>query len=364
MDSLTERRSVLPGYLYTSSSLFRQQQGEVRPRQDLLKSNSSYLLQKLRRSPSPGGERERFTIPAPFEGGRKIEMYTTDYFLACGLGGLICCGLTHTGVTPIDVVKCNMQIAPKKYTSVTGGFRTVVAEEGLRGLYRGWAPTFVGYCIQGAGKYGFYEFFKKRYTDAVGPEFAAKYNTLVFLGASASAEFIADIGLCPFEAVKVRVQTQPGFARGLADGLPKLIASDGYAGLYKGLIPLWGRQIPYTMMKFSTFEKTVEALYKNVVPVSKEECSKSTQLGVSFTAGYIAGIACAIISHPADNLVSFLNNAKGATVAQAVQELGIPALFTRGLPLRIFMIGTLTGAQWVIYDAFKVAIGLPTTGGH
>jgi solute carrier family 25 phosphate transporter 3 len=27
------------------------------------------------------------------------------------------------------------------------------------------------------------------------------------------------------------------------------------------------------------------------------------------------------------------------------------------------MIGTLTGAQWGIYDAFKVFVGLPTTGG-
>lgn len=301
-------------------------------------------------------------IAAPSESG-KIELYSTEYFLACGLGGLLCCGLTHTAVTPMDVVKCNMQIAPKKYTSISGSFKTVVKEEGLRGLYHGWAPTFFGYCIQGACKYGFYEFFKKRYSDAVGAENAKRYKTLVYLGASASAEFIADIGLCPFEATKVRVQTQPGFARGLTDGMPKLIASDGFAGLYKGIVPLWGRQIPYTMMKFATFESTVEALYKHLVPVPKSECSSGTQLGVSFAAGYIAGIACAIISHPADNLVSFLNNAKGATVSQAVQEMGMTALFTRGLPLRIVMIGTLTAAQWAIYDSFKVYIGFPTTGG-
>ena len=34
------------------------------------------------------------------------------------------------------------------------------------------------------------------------------------------------------------------------------------------------------------------------------------------------------------------------------------ALATRGLPLRIVMIGTLTGLQWGIYDAFKVYVGL------
>lgn len=32
--------------------------------------------------------------------------------------------------------------------------------------------------------------------------------------------------------------------------------------LYRGLSSLWGRQIPYTMMKFASFEKTVVALYE------------------------------------------------------------------------------------------------------
>jgi hypothetical protein len=43
---------------------------------------------------------------------------------------------------------------------------------------------------------------------------------------------------------------------------------------------------------------------------------------------------------------------------QAVKNLGLLGLFTRGLPLRILMVGTLTGAQWMIYDSFKVMIGL------
>lgn len=46
------------------------------------------------------------------------------------------------------------------------------------------------------------------------------------------------------------MQTVPGFARGLGDGLPKFVAQEGVAGLWKGVVPLWGRQIPYTMMKF------------------------------------------------------------------------------------------------------------------
>lgn len=43
-----------------------------------------------------------------------------------------------------------------------------------------------------------------------GPENAAKYQTLLFLAGSASAEFFADIGLCPWEAVKVSHQPASG----------------------------------------------------------------------------------------------------------------------------------------------------------
>lgn len=34
-------------------------------------------------------------------------------------------------------------------------------------------------------------------------------------------------------------------------------ANEGSAGLYKGLKPLWGRQVPYTIVKFVAFEKIV-----------------------------------------------------------------------------------------------------------
>lgn len=39
----------------------------------------------------------------------------------------------------------------------------------------------------------------------VGPDNAEKYQTLVFLAGSASAEVIADVALAPFETIKVRV---------------------------------------------------------------------------------------------------------------------------------------------------------------
>ena len=54
-----------------------------------------------------------------------------------------------------------------------------------------------------------------------------------------------------------------------------------------------------------------------MVPKPRSECTKAEQL---VAAGYIAGVFCAIVSHPADTLVSYLNTAPG--MGDAVRTLG------------------------------------------
>jgi solute carrier family 25 (mitochondrial phosphate transporter), member 3 len=263
-------------------------------------------------------------------------------------------GLTHTAVTPLDLVKTRRQVDSKVYKSNMQGWGLLYRADGIRGIFTGWSPTFFGYSAQGAFKYGWYEFFKKTYSDAVGPENAYRYKTWLYLSASASAEFLADIALCPFEAVKVRMQgSLKSPYTGTLDGISKITAKEGWAGLYKGIYPLWGRQIPYTMMKFASFETIVEMIYDRL-PGQKSDYSKAAQTGVSFTGGYLAGILCAIVSHPADVMVSKLNAYRepgegfGTVVSRIYGDIGFRGLWN-GLPLRIVMIGTLTGLQWMIY---------------
>ena len=132
-------------------------------------------------------------------------------------------------MTPLDLVKCRRQVDSKLYSGNLDGWRKIWRAEGLRGIFTGWGPTFVGYSVQGAGKYGFYEYFKHLYATLAGEENAAKYKTALFLSASASAELLADIGLCPFEAVKVRMQTTiPPTFRGTMEGINYVAAKEGY----------------------------------------------------------------------------------------------------------------------------------------
>jgi len=64
-------------------------------------------------------------------------------------------------------------------------------------------------------------------------------------------------------------------------------------------------------------------------------------------SGYIAGIFCAIISHPADTLVSkiYAGKTEGSlmsNVGRIYGEIGFKGLWN-GLGTRILMVGTLTG---------------------
>ena len=57
---------------------------------------------------------------------------------------------------------------PAKYGNILKGFKVTVKEDGVRGLSKGWAPTFIGYSMQGLCKFGFYEVFKILYGNMLG----------------------------------------------------------------------------------------------------------------------------------------------------------------------------------------------------
>jgi len=294
--------------------------------------------------------------------------HTYSYYAKCMLGGVLACGLTHAVITPLDVTKCNMQVNPGKYKGLVSGMKTIMAEEGSTAVWKGWFPTLAGYSIQGALKYGLYEVFKDMYSNALGEENAKKYKALVWCAGSASAEVFADIGLCPLEMVKVKVQTSPAgtWPTSFFPAVSQMVAQKTETRFpFGSLVPLWSRQIPYTVAKFFFFEKIVQLFYTRVFTAPKDTYSKPTQLSVTFASGYLAGVICAIVSHPADSIVSQLGKSanKGKSVGQIVGEVGLVNLATKGLGTRIIMIGTLTGLQWWIYDSFKTAFGLGTTGG-
>ncbi|CAK7329067.1 unnamed protein product [Dovyalis caffra] len=291
-------------------------------------------------------------------GSSLVEEFSPAYYGLCTVGGMLSAGSTHLAITPLDVLKVNMQANPIKYNRILSGFSTLWKEQGPSSLWRGWSGKLFGYGVQGGCKFGLYEYFKRLYSGVL----VDQNRNFIFFFSSASAQVFADVALCPFEAVKIRVQTQPKFAKGLADGFPKLYKAEGLTGFYRGLVPLWGRNLPFSMVMFTTFEHSVDLIYRNIIQRRKEDCSRSQQLGVTCLAGYAAGAVGTVISNPADNVVNSLYNKKAENVLQAAKNIGLTKLFTRSLPIRITIVGPVVTLQWFFYDTIKVLSGLPTSG--
>lgn len=246
------------------------------------------------------------------------------------------------------------------------GFRKVAAEEGAGALLTGFGPTAAGYFLQGAFKFGGYEFWKKTFIDMVGVDKASDNRTAIYLGASAIAEFFADVALCPLEATRIRLVSQPDFATGLVSGFTRLLREEGVIrGFYSGFGPILFKQVPYTMAKFVVYERASEAILRSI-KTPKDQLSPSTMTGVNLGAGIIAGTAAAIISQPADTLLSKINKQKGvegqsvtSRLVSMAGKLGAHGLFL-GLGPRIVMVATLTAGQFAIYGDIKRVLGATT----
>lgn len=166
--------------------------------------------------------------------------------------------------------------------------------------------------------------------------------------------------------VKIQMSPQGTFPTAFTPALKQMVANRSETAFpFGSLQPLWFRQIPYTIAKFFFFENVVEAFYTYVLTKPRDSYGRATQLSVTFASGYVAGVICAVVSHPPDTLVSLMGKAenKGKSWGTIASEFGYMNLMMKGLMPRILMIGTLTGFQWWIYDTFKTTMGMGTTGG-
>ncbi|TXT08825.1 hypothetical protein VHUM_02953 [Vanrija humicola] len=290
-----------------------------------------------------------------------------DLYARFALAGALGCAITHGALTPVDVVKTRIQLEPEVYNKgMINAFKQIISKEGAGALLTGLGPTVVGYALQGAFKFGGYEFWKKTAIDYLGVEKASQNRQAIYLGASGIAEFFADIVLCPLEATRIRLVSQPSFASGLTSGFLRIVKEEGVGALYAGFGPILFKQVPYTMTKFAVYEIAVEKIL-NATGKTKDQLTNGQTTGLNLTAGLIAGMAAAVVSQPADTLLSKINKTKGAPgesvtsrLISMAKQLGVKGLFT-GMSARLVMIGTLTAGQFLIYGDIKRILN--ATGG-
>ncbi|KAF8956999.1 mitochondrial carrier domain-containing protein [Flammula alnicola] len=297
-----------------------------------------------------------------------VPQFTRKDYSSFFLAGALCATISHGAMTPIDVVKTRIQIDPAfKTLSFISGTRHIIATEGPRGLLTGFGPTAVGYLAQGGAKFAGYEFWKTKFVEIAGSqEIAVQNRTVIYLGAASVAEFFADILLTPLEATRIRLVSERGYATGLVTGFARLAREGGIGELYAGFLPILCKQIPYAIGQFTVNEFCHELVYRSITEESKQKISKSATLkySIALGSGIIAGFAAAILSHPADTLLSQINKGHGPTGSMPhrlfvlAREAGFKGLFA-GLGPRMIMTAGLVSSQFLMYGAIKDALGAP-----
>ena len=292
-------------------------------------------------------------------GGNASKKKASDprFFIAGGASAAI----SHGYTTPIDVVKTKIQIEPElEGLSLREATQKIVEEEGPGELLIGLGPTVIGYGIEGALKFGLYESLKPFFVGI----FPANVDPAEpYLAAAVCAGAVASLILCPMEETRIRLLSDPDFASGLLDGLPRLLKEDGVLSPFKGLPPMLSKQIPYTAAKQVSFDVAAGAIYSALGAYAA-----NLAFGVEVAAAFSASVVACIMSHPGDVLLtaSYQSKENGAggfftTVTNIYDNGGFKAFF-RGLNARFIHVGFIITSQLVIYDQIKQALGLAASG--
>lgn len=207
--------------------------------------------------------------------------------------------------------------------------------------------------MHGAFKYSFYEVFKVLFSPS--PAIALKPPLAIAAAAGFCAECIACLLLSPMEAVRIRSVSDPAFPSGAGAGLRFIWRAEGVHGLYKGLAAMLLKQVPYTVGQFVAFEFAVVTVRTLVTAVLGGGGGAAF---VSCTAGVIAGVLAAVISHPGDTILSKVNQEEGdegslVQIQRVVRAAGVRGLFA-GLEVRILQVACMIGGQFLIYDTIKL----------
>lgn len=268
----------------------------------------------------------------------------SDYGRFFAAGGL-CATLTHGSMVPLDVLKTRIQLEPKgsTNTSMASMAKHLIKTEGPAGLMTGFGATSVGYLVQGGAKFAGFEYFKARFAKACGSQAEAqKYRQAIYIGGAAAAEVIATTLLTPLEAARIRAVSERNYAKNFVGALTRMASEGGLGAFYAGYAPILCKQVPYAIGQFYTNETMHELVSKTPSLAKLGQSGKTGEITVDLGCGLVSGVAAAVLSHPADTLLSKINKGGGGSgsamskLVVLAKEAGFAGLWS-GLGTRILM---------------------------
>ncbi|KAJ4847053.1 hypothetical protein Tsubulata_037446 [Turnera subulata] len=203
-------------------------------------------------------------------------------YLSYVSGALAGCAAT-VGSYPFDLLRTILasQGEPKVYPNMRSAFVDIVRARGFRGLYAGLSPTLVEIVPYAGLQFGTYDTFKRwtmawnRHMSSTaslsGVDDSLSSFQLFLCGLAAGT--CAKLACHPLDVVKKRFQieglqrhTKYGARieqdayRNMFDALRRILLREGWAGLYKGIVPSTVKAAPAGAVTFVAYEFTSDWL--------------------------------------------------------------------------------------------------------
>eukprot|EP00246_Nothoceros_aenigmaticus_P004276 TRINITY_DN15762_c0_g1_i1.p1 TRINITY_DN15762_c0_g1~~TRINITY_DN15762_c0_g1_i1.p1 ORF type:complete len:487 (+),score=49.01 TRINITY_DN15762_c0_g1_i1:81-1541(+) len=168
-------------------------------------------------------------------------------------------GVASTLVTyPFSALTDRTVLQPEVYDSLIGSVRTILKQEGVRGLYRGITPALLSQVPSAAATFYSYELLKQKWKEKCGIEELELWPSLV-VGAAAGA--ISTTLTYPLEMARKQISMgalplpSVGYSN-MLQALREISSREGFRGLYRGLEVELVKVAPYTAISFAVYELT------------------------------------------------------------------------------------------------------------
>ena len=248
----------------------------------------------------------------------------------------------------------------------------IIKNDGLQTLLAGLGPTTWGYLLEGAVKFGIYEVLKPAVRSvliwlAAATSIASLNNKILgFVLCGGVSGVAASLMLCPMEALRIRLVSEPDFApESWVHGLLQMLKYEGFGGLWKGMNAMMLKQVPYTITKNVSFDFMTTAAYM-AVKNSGMAITSNMKLLIPLVSAFSASVLSTITSQPGDMLLSAVNAHEGEKTvwdfSKSIREKeGVKGYF-RGMRARFVHVGLIVTVQLCIYDIVKRLVGIAATG--
>ncbi|OIW18472.1 hypothetical protein TanjilG_13224 [Lupinus angustifolius] len=200
-------------------------------------------------------------------------------YLSYVSGALAGCAAT-LGSYPFDLIRTILasQGEPKVYPNMRSALIDIIQTRGFQGLYAGLSPTLVEIVPYAGLQFGTYDTFKRwamawnhfRYSNTTADDSLSSFQLFICgLAAGTCAKLVCH----PLDVVKKRFQIEglqrhPRYGarvehrayRNMFDAMQRILQFEGWAGLYKGILPSTVKAAPAGAVTFVAYELTSDWL--------------------------------------------------------------------------------------------------------